>query len=152
MDSHTWRGLYIVLYYGLYNIYTTNYRLYFMAYIYYILMMLLLIPKCQTDQLSKHNSAKCIWHQKGSLTIAKIIYTRNKKSISRRKTNFTCSLAIHIKYPDKYIKWLQTATTIQNNFPQLEACTKNIAAKMADSEFQNKNKIESKLTNKNTKN
>ena len=43
------RGLYIVLYYGLYNIYTTNYRLYFMAYIYYILMMLLLIPKCQTD-------------------------------------------------------------------------------------------------------
>ena len=115
-------------------------------------MMLLLIPKCQTDYLSKHNSAKCILHQKGSLTIAKIIYTRNKKSISRRKTNFTCSLAIHIKYPDKYSKWLQTATTIQNNFPQLEACTKNIAAKMADSEFQNKNKIESKLTNKNTKN
>ena len=45
----------------------------------------------------------------------------------------------------------QTATTIQTNLPLLEAWTKTIATKMADSEFQNKNKkLKAKLTNQNT--
>ena len=34
----------------------------------------------------------------------------------------------------------QTATTIQTNLPPLEAWTKNIPTKMADSEFRNKKK------------
>ena len=41
----------------------------------------------------------------------------------------------------------QTVTTIQNNLPPLEAETKNIATKMVDSEFRNKNKkSKAKLT------
>ena len=45
----------------------------------------------------------------------------------------------------------QTATTIQTNPPPLEEWTKNIAAKMTDSEFWNKNKkSKAKLTNQNT--
>ena len=45
----------------------------------------------------------------------------------------------------------QTATTIQTNLPPLEAWTKNIATKMTDSEFGNKNKKSKvKLTNQNT--
>ena len=46
----------------------------------------------------------------------------------------------------------QTATTIQTNLPLLEAWTKNIATKMADSEFRNKNKkSKANLTNQNTR-
>ena len=40
----------------------------------------------------------------------------------------------------------------KTNLPQLQACTKNIATKMADSEFWNKNKkLKAKLTNENTR-
>ena len=45
----------------------------------------------------------------------------------------------------------QTLTTIQNNLPPLQEWTKNIATKMAESEFRNKNKkSKAKLTNQNT--
>ena len=46
----------------------------------------------------------------------------------------------------------QTATTIKTNLPSLKAWTKNIATKMDDSEFRNKNKkLKTKLTNQNTR-
>ena len=46
----------------------------------------------------------------------------------------------------------QTATAVQNQSSTLEAWTKNIATKIADSEFRNKNKyLKAKMTNQNTR-
>ena len=46
----------------------------------------------------------------------------------------------------------QTATTVQNQSSTLEAWTKNIATKIAGSEFRNKNKyLKAKMTNQNTR-
>ena len=99
--------------------------------------------------MCKHNSTKSIWHQKGLLTIPKIIQ-ETKKQFSGIKQ--TLPVTLPIKYPEKYPK---VATRLlqqkKNNLPPLEAWTKNIATKMADSEFRNHNKkSKSKLTNQNT--
>ena len=46
----------------------------------------------------------------------------------------------------------QTATAVQNQSSTLGAWTKNIATKIADSEFRNKNKyLKAKMTNQNTR-
>ena len=98
--------------------------------------------------MCKHNSTKCIWHQKGSLAIAKIIEIKNEFSGIKQTLPVTYKYKIPRQVPKN---GYQTATTIQTNLPPLEAWTKTIATKMADSEFGNKNKkSKAKLANQNT--
>ena len=51
--------------------------------------------------MCKHNSTKSIWHQKGLLTIPKIIQ-ETKKQFSGIKQ--TLPVTLPIKYPEKYPK------------------------------------------------
>ena len=98
------------------------------------------------DELNEQTSCANTTVQKVFGT-KKVHNTRNKKSISRHKTYNLCEISRQIPK-----NGYQTATTKQNNLPPMEAWTKNIATKMADSEFWNKNKIsKAELTNKNTR-
>ena len=93
--------------------------------------------------MCKHNSTKCIWHQKGSLTIAKIIQeTKNKIPHIKPFLPVTNTYKIS-KQGTK--NGYQTAATIQNNLSEF------LTDSMADSEFRNKNKKSKvELANKNT--
>ena len=95
------------------------------------------------EGLDEHTSCanttvQCIWHQKGSQTIAKIIQeTKNEFPDIKQTLPVTYT---YKKSRQAHKNVYQTATTIQNNLPPLEAWTKNIATKMADSEFRSKTK------------
>ena len=89
-------------------------------------------------------------HQKGLLTITKITQETKTEFPGVKKTlPVTYKYKISRKVPRNMY---QTATTIQTNLPPLEARTKNIATKMANSQFRNKNKYsKAKLTDQNTR-
>ena len=75
---------------------------------------------------------------------------RNEKLISTHKTNFVTYTYKKSKQVAK--NGYQTATKYETNLPPLEAWTKNISTKMADSEFRNSIKTsKAKLTNQNTR-
>ena len=98
----------------------------------------------------KHSSTKHIQHQKGLLTNSKTIQgTKNQFPGIKQTFLITCTYKTSRQVPKN---GYQTATTIQTNLAPLEAWTKNIATKMAGSEFWNKNKkSKARLTNQNTR-
>ena len=80
----------------------------------------------------KCNSTRRIWHQKGSLTITKIIQeTKNQFAGLKQTLPVTYTYKISRQVPKN---GYQTAATIQTNLPPLEAWNKNIATKMTDPE------------------